>query len=81
MKLRQFLDQLNNLVKEHPEYLDLDVITSKDAEGNGFEEVYYEPSVGVFDDSNDSQFCSRESEDFEEEYGYTDQDINAICVN
>jgi len=50
MKLKEFLDNLNKLVKDHPEYLELDVITSKDAEGNGFEEVYYEPSVGVFDD-------------------------------
>ena len=78
MKLKEFLDNLNKLVKDHPEYLELDVITSKDAEGNGFEEVYYEPSVGVFDDD---EYVPSNSEDFEEEYEYTDKDINAICIN
>jgi hypothetical protein len=78
MKLKEFLENLNKLVKDHPKYLELDVITSKDAEGNGFEEVYYEPSVGVFDDD---EYVPSNSEDFEEEYEYTDKDINAICIN
>jgi hypothetical protein len=78
MKLKKFLDNLNKLVKDHPEYLELDVISSKDSEGNGFEEVYYEPSVGVFDDED---FCPMGSDDFEEEYEYTDKDVNAICIN
>ena len=47
MKLKEFLENLNKLVKDHPKYLELDVITSKDAEGNGFEEVYYEPCVCI----------------------------------
>jgi len=79
MKLKEFLDNLNKLVKDHPEYLELDVITSKDAVGNGFEEVYFGPSVGVF--TEDSEFVSSDSEDFGEEYEYTDKDVNAICIN
>lgn len=60
--------------------LELDVITSKDAEGNGYELVYYSPSPGVYD-SEDRGFLASDSEDFEEEYEYTKEDINAICIN
>jgi hypothetical protein len=79
MKLKEFIENLTDLVKEHPEYLELDVITSIDSEGNGFEQVHYGPSPGVLDD--DDCFCPAESDDFELEYGYTKEDINSICVN
>jgi hypothetical protein len=79
MKLKEFIENLTALVKEHPEYLDLDVITSIDSEGNGFEHVHYRPSVGVLDD--DGSFCSANSDDFAEYYEYTKENINAICVN
>jgi hypothetical protein len=78
MKLKEFLDGLNQLVKDYPACLNLDVITAKDAEGNGFEIVHYGPSVGVFEDD---EFCPKDSDYFEEEYGYTDTDVNAICIN
>jgi hypothetical protein len=78
MKLKEFLNNIQKMVEEDPSLLELDVITSKDDEGNGFEEVYYSPSVGVFEDS---EFVPSDSEDFEEEYEYTKKDINAICIN
>lgn len=78
MKLKEFLNELNQLVEKHPEYLDLDVITAKDAEGNGFDLVYYGPSVGAF---YDDEFVPTNCDDFVEEYGYTDKDINSICIN
>ena len=46
MTLREYLDNLNKAVNEHPEYLELEVITSKDDEGNGYNVVYYGPTVG-----------------------------------
>ena len=30
---------------------------------------------------NDDEYVPSNSEDFEEEYEYTDKDINAICIN
>jgi len=79
MKLKEFLNNIQKMVKEDPSLLELDVITAKDSEGNGFEEVYYTPSPGVF--TEDSEFVPSDSEDFEEEYEYTKKDINAICIN
>lgn len=79
MKLREFIDNLNQLAKEDPSLLEKNVIFAKDAEGNGYDEVYYGPSAGVF--TEDFEFIPSDSEDFEEEYEYTRTDINAICIN
>ena len=46
MILETFLKTLNQLVKENPEYLKLKVITAKDEEGNGYNEVLFDPTVG-----------------------------------
>lgn len=80
MKLEQFLEAIQEMVKEDPSILELNVITSKDAEGNGYDEVYYTPSIGVLDEDGEG-FVPVESEDFENEYEYTKEDINSICIN
>lgn len=45
MKLKQYLEQLNKLAKENPESLEMEVFTSRDDEGNGYNAVYYSPAV------------------------------------
>ena len=49
MKLSEFLHQLHLMVDKDPELLDLEVITAKDDEGNGYNKVHYQSSV-VFAD-------------------------------
>ena len=68
MKFRQYLERLNCLAKNRPESLDLEVVFSKDDEGNGYNFVNYEPSIGHFDGERNG--------DFEEE-----KLNNAICIN
>jgi hypothetical protein len=75
MKFKEFLDNLNKYAKENPESLELDVITSKDDEGNGYNMVYYTPSKGIFEDR---EFIPK---DQLQEWGRDEDDINAICVN
>lgn len=75
MSLREYIEGLNSFAKDNPDALDLIVITSKDAEGNGFSEVYYSPSKGYFD-----------GEDFYTESSFKDHDLvkentNTVCVN
>lgn len=53
----------------------MQVITSKDDEGNGFNLVHYEPTKGIFEDR---EFTS--SENYEEEER-EDSETNAVCVN
>ena len=66
MKLKEFVNNLNELMLDRPETADLDVVTAKDDEGNGYNLVYYTPQVGHFD----------EDREFKEE-----QPTNAVCVN
>lgn len=75
MTLKQFIEKLNKFAEENPDSLGLEVITSKDDEGNGFNPVYYGPSIGVFEDGD---FYAEEQL---EDWDYNKEDINAVCVN
>jgi hypothetical protein len=66
MKLREYIEQLQKFAEANPETLDMDVIYSRDDEGNGFQEVHYSPSKGTYEDM-----------EFEE----GDEDVNAVCIN
>lgn len=46
MKLKEYLDKLNNLAKTHPEALDMDVIYFTDDEGSDAHSVECTPSFG-----------------------------------
>jgi len=46
MKAQKMIDNLTKLIEQ---YGDLDLIVAKDDEGNGFNEINYEPTVGIFD--------------------------------
>ena len=75
MKLKTYIKNLNKFIKENPETLDMQVITSKDDEGNGFIFVHYGPSKGIFEDG---EFISSEQyKDYERE----ENETNAVCVN
>lgn len=73
MTLFEYVYKLNMLLKEHPEYENLDVICSTDDEGNFHRKVYSSPSVGNF---NGIGFISEK--DFED---YEIEEKNAICIN
>lgn len=68
MKLKDYLKHLQELVEEHPEMLEYDVVYSSDDEGNDFKEVIYLPSTGTFKDG---------------EWRHKEADVkpNAICIN
>jgi hypothetical protein len=66
MKLKEYIEQLQKFVEMNPETLEMDVIYSRDDEGNGFQEVHYAPSKGFYEDM-----------EFEE----SDYHVNAVCIN
>ena len=75
MNLKEFIEGLQKFAKENPETLEMNVLTSADDEGNGYNIVHYEPSKGIFEDS---EFLSFEQyKDWEKD----DSDTNAVCVN
>lgn len=75
MTLRKFIRNLNKFVEKNPESLSMQVVTSIDNEGNGYNFVHYSPTKGVYKDGN---FIS-----FEEYDGYDidNSETNAVCIN
>ena len=49
MILKDYLAQLNDLVKEDRRVLNAEVIAAGDDEGNSFTPVYYSPASGTFE--------------------------------
>lgn len=74
MKFKEYLAELNKIAKKNPETLNMDVIYSKDDEGNGYQQVSYEPSKGFYD-----------GDEFTGEGHFEECEItenpNAICIN
>lgn len=80
MKFSEWLEVANKLAREHPEYLDLPMVTAKDDEGNGFTGVIYALSVGYADwvgeRSQGDYFCEVGNEDYPD-----GEKPNAVCLN
>ena len=45
MTLREYINNLNELVNENPETLDCDVVYARDDEGNGYQKIWSTPSI------------------------------------
>jgi hypothetical protein len=74
MKLTEMIENLTKLIDTNPEYGNLIVVTAKDEEGNGFDKVFFEPSLGCF--THNKTFIT-DKEELEEYNGI----INAVCIN
>ncbi|MCK5603684.1 hypothetical protein KAR91_17490 [Candidatus Pacearchaeota archaeon] len=66
MTLKDFAENINELLEKRPETADFDVVSASDDEGNGFNPVHYDPSTGWFEDG---EFNTDTTVD------------NAVCVN
>ena len=78
MKLNRYIEHLNNLIETNPEIGEYDVIVSKDIEGNGFNPIHYEPSIGHFD--GEDFMTLAEIQEYLEEEG-EQLTTNVVCVN
>ena len=47
--LKEFADGINAYLKANPNHADLPVITSRDDEGNGYNQVFYSPEHGTWE--------------------------------
>jgi hypothetical protein len=53
----------------------MEIVYSRDDEGNGYQRVYYGPTKGIFEDS---EFIPADQlEDYERE----ENEINSVCIN
>lgn len=79
MNLKEYIDNLNKLVKRHPEALEYEVIYVEDAEGNGYANVYYEPTLGCW--GVDGYDFIPEDNFFEYVDEIEDLQPNVVCIN
>jgi hypothetical protein len=75
MTLSEFIKNLQEFIEKNPAALELEVITSKDSEGNGYESVYYGPSIGHYDGDDFIPY------DQFEEWNRDKDDVNSVCLN
>ena len=81
MTLKDYIANLGKIVEENPEHGDLQVVYSKDDEGNGYQGVHYTPTIGM-QDFDEGEFTSfNEDPDVHPEDTCTVDEINAICIN
>lgn len=73
MKLKEFIKDVLAFASKHPDALEYDVVYSKDAEGNEFNKVAFEPTLGLFDEDDKDFTPFEEGDDVE--------DHNAVCIN
>ena len=76
MKLKEYYDTLTKMLEDNPEAGDLNIITSRDDEGNGYNDVVYTPTVGYYNERGNEFYP--ESQFKEEEIT---EKPNSICMN
>ena len=72
------MEKLNNLAKRYP---NLEVIYASDDEGNGYNYVSYEPSIGYFDKEDGEYEAFSNSITTDEEVQLTEDLCNVVCIN
>ena len=77
MKFKKFVENCNKLLEEKPETGEYETVYARDYEGNGFDTVYNTPLVGVYKDKEWYSLMDVEEED----WGYTKEDLNSVCIN
>lgn len=78
MKLPEYVKKLVEILENDPDAKNLTVISASDDEGNDYSEVSYNPCIGIWEPIN-REFDVLDVDDPDSEY--TDEDINAICIN
>lgn len=67
MLFKDYVSKLNQLLASRPETGDFEVVSSTDDEGNGFNLVHYDPSIGNY---------NHDDREFQDEI-----EPNAVCIN
>lgn len=82
MKLKDYSKSIAKLAKQYP---DAEVVSSSDDEGNSYQKVNYDGTMGYFEGDYRGEFYSEQNvKDAPEEECYADvvgKNPNAICIN
>tara|TARA_R110000796_G_scaffold161858_1_gene278633 strand:- start:9545 stop:9796 length:252 start_codon:yes stop_codon:yes gene_type:complete len=83
MELQEYVKTLQKLMEDRPETKTMKAFTSIDDEGNGYRELYFAPSIGVYFDGgfHDEKHLEEDKEYYAEYHEDEDFTLNAVCVN
>lgn len=82
MTFQEYLDNLVEVAREHPEYLKLQVVYAADDIGTFFSPlVNVTPEIGVFDKENETFDFYNEPDKIGEPIVEDIKECNAICIN
>ena len=81
MKLREYLEALNELVKENPDALEMEVAYTKDDEGNGYQYVSATPEVNRFMGEGGYHIELVHPDDFEEDPEDYQEAFKCVLIN
>lgn len=83
--LRTLKENIDNILKKYPEWIDLPLCSSTDDEGNNYHKVYNDITPVQVEDINEYflevvDFFDDEEPD-DNKRGVSQHDVNCICVN
>lgn len=81
IKLKDYLQSLNELVKEFPEALEYQVIYSHDDEGNEYQRVVNFPSISQLESPEQKSYRNLELVGFYNGDDIIREDCNAVIIN
>jgi len=78
-KISDLIKELQDALEKHG---NLDLVSSSYDEGNSYDLIYYDTTLGFFEVDDENIFIPEESFNcYEDEYEEGDLKINAICIN
>lgn len=87
MKFKKYVDAIQKLLDENPQFANIDVVSASDEEGNSFSQVFYDPTFGNFIAEDGGSFVplmdteKHTDADIEKGDVCPPEDVNAICIN
>jgi hypothetical protein len=87
MKYKEYLEKANQLAKDFPTSLEMEIIYSIDDEGNDYHKLYSTPTITQIEDLNQRSLeLVGFFDETQKSQSLKDQDIalvdcNAICIN
>ena len=81
MKFKNYVENLQEFLKELPETAEMEVVTSIDDEGNGYNVVQFEPSIAQFHSMEDPWLELVGFYEKENKESPALEDCNAVIIN
>ena len=79
-EIQKISEMINNLQEIILKEGDLPLVYSKDDEGNGFDYIYYSPTVGTYDGKRSGEFRGDfDPEEDDDEFGAYENKV--VCIN